>query len=171
MSHRATYNDGQTATRHDVLCIDASSSLVIQSGETTLATWRYDDIRAADSVSGLRFRTVGSDARLTLPENDHGQWLIHKCPNLKKGDNPTTRWPVWLGAGVFAVISLAGIFIYLIPQMSSAVVQMIPHSYEQKDGPAIARSNHRCIREGKFRQRAFDLRCRGRHARVAETCR
>jgi Zn-dependent protease with chaperone function len=134
MSHRATYNDGQTATRHDVLCIDASSSLVIQSGETTLATWRYDDIRAADSVSGLRFRTVGSDARLTLPENDHGQWLIHKFPNLKKGDNPTTRWPVWLGAGVFAVISLAGIFIYLIPQMSSAVVQMIPHSYEQKMG-------------------------------------
>lgn len=134
MSHPATYNDGKTATRHDVLCIDASSALVIQSGEITLATWRYNDIRTADSVSGLRFRAVGSDARLTLPNEDNGQWLTQKCPNLKKGDNPTTRWPVWLGASVFAVLSLVGIFIYLIPQMSSTVVQMIPHSYEQKLG-------------------------------------
>lgn len=134
MSHSATYNDGKTATRHDVQCIDASSALVIQSGETTLDTWRYDDIRAADSVSGLRFRIVGSDARLSLSENDNGQWLTQKCPNLKKADNPTTRWPVWLGAGAFAILSLMGIFIYLIPNISSAVVQMIPISYEQKIG-------------------------------------
>ncbi len=134
MSHPATYNNGKTATRHDVQCIGASSALVIQSGEITLATWRYNDIRKADSVSGLRFRAVGSDARLALPNEDDGRWLIQKCPNLKKADNPTTRWPIWLGAGVFAVLSLVGIFIYLIPQMSSAVVQMIPHSYEQKLG-------------------------------------
>ena len=134
MAHPATYNDGITATRHEVLCIDANSALVIQSGETTLATWRYNHIRNADSVSGPRFRVVGSDARLTLSDQDDGQWLAQKCPNLKKADNPTTRWPVWLGAGAFAILSLVGIFIYLIPQMSSAVVQVIPHSYEQKLG-------------------------------------
>lgn len=134
MAHPGQYNDGKTATRHDVTCIDAETALVIQSGETTLATWQYEDIRNADSVAGVRFRTVDSDARLTLSDNDNGKWLIKKCPNLKKGDNPTTRWPVWLGAGAFAILSVIGIFIYLIPNMASAVVQMIPVSYEQKIG-------------------------------------
>lgn len=134
MNHPAQYNDGKTATRHDVQCIDANTALVIQSGETTLATWRYDDIRTADSASGLRFRVVGSDARITLPDDDGGKWLTKKCPNLNKADNPTSRWPVWVGASVFAILSLVGIFIYLIPNMASAVVQMIPVSYEQKIG-------------------------------------
>lgn len=134
MSHPAKFNDGKTASSHDVDCIDAQSALVIQSGETTLETWHYDDIRTADSVSGLRFRIVGSDARLTLPDDDKGSWLSKKCPNLKKADNPTNRWPVWVGAGAFAVLSLVGIFIYLIPNMASAVVQMVPVSYEQKLG-------------------------------------
>lgn len=134
MDKPAKFNDGKIATRFDAQCIDASTALVIQSGETTLATWAYDDIRGADSVSGLRFRAVGSDARLTLPDGDDGHWLIRKCPNLKKADNPTTRWPVWVGAGTFAILSLVGIFIYLIPNMASAVVQMIPVSFEQKIG-------------------------------------
>lgn len=134
MAHISTYNDGQTATRHDVQCIDASTALVIQSGEATFATWAYDDIRTADSVSGLRFRAVGSDARLTLSDDDDGDWLIPKCPNLKKADNPTTRWPIWLGAGTLAIASIVGIFLFLIPSLASTVVQLIPISFEQKIG-------------------------------------
>jgi len=134
MANLATYNDGKTATRHDVQCIDAQTGLVIQSGETTLETWHYDDIRTVDSASVLRFRVVGSDARLTLPDDDDGNWLIQKCPNLKKADNPTTRWPIWLGAGTFAIASIAGIFLFLIPSLASTVVQLIPVSFEQKIG-------------------------------------
>jgi hypothetical protein len=138
MSHPATYNNGKTATRHDVQCIGASSALVIQSGEITLATWRYNDIRKADSVSGLRFRAVGSDARLALPNEDDGRWLIQKCPNLKKADNPTTRWPIWLGAGVFAVLSLVGIFIYLIPPNVECRRADDPPFIRTKTRPAIS---------------------------------
>ena len=134
MAYLATYNDGKTAIRHDVQCIDANTALVIQSGETTLATWAYDDIRVADSTSGQRFRAAGSDTRLTLANDDDGDWLIHKCPNLKKGDNPTTRWPIWLGAIAFAIASIIGIFLVLIPNLASTVVQLIPISFEQKIG-------------------------------------
>lgn len=134
MSQPAKFNDGKTAISFDATCIDASTALVIQTGETTLATWTYDDIRIADSVSSLRFRSVGSDARLTLSDDDDGEWLSQKCPNLKKADNPTTRWPIWLGAGAFAIASIIGIFLILIPNIASAVVQMVPISFEQKIG-------------------------------------
>lgn len=134
MNHTATYNDGKTATRHEVECIDAKTALVIQSGEQTLATWAYDDIRTADSTGAPRFRTVGSDARLTLADNDDGIWLTEKCRNLKKGDNPTTRWPVWAGASGLAILSLVGIFIFLIPNIASTVVNVVPLSFEQDMG-------------------------------------
>lgn len=134
MSHPATYNDGRTAIRHEVDCIDAKTALVIQSDEKTLATWAYDDIRLADSAGAVRFRAVGSDARLTLTDTDDGLWLTEKCPNLKKGDNPTTRWPIWVGVGALAILSLVGIFVFLIPNIASTVVNLVPLSFEQKMG-------------------------------------
>lgn len=77
---------------------------------------------------------VGSDARLTLSEGDNGQWLTDKCHNLKKGDNPASRWPIWAGAGGLAVLSLIGIFVFLIPNIASTVVNLVPVSFEQKMG-------------------------------------
>lgn len=133
MSHPAFYNDGQTAQRITVTCAVGNRALaIVDKTGTVLDRWPLDDIRRANDAK--RFRRVGAEARLTLLPDDDGAWLTATCPNLKKGDRATWPWRTWAVAATLAILSIVGIFTFLIPSFANIVVGLVPHGFEQRIG-------------------------------------
>lgn len=134
------YNDGQTALRRKALAEISGNDLVISDQVyRELARWPLDDIRYVDNAHRrppIRLRLNNTDARITLNINDDGGWLTHKCPNLTKRDSGAVRWPTWVAAGILAAASIAGIFVFLLPAASSAIVGLVPPALEQNIGKA-----------------------------------
>jgi len=124
--------------RHNAVAdIIDDAVVIVDARGTELARWALSDIRFADPArhgAPIRLRNAGSDARLSLPGDDDGAWLLARCPNLKKRDTGAVKWPTWVAAGIFAVASIAGIFVYLLPAASSAIVGLIPPSLERRIG-------------------------------------
>ncbi len=133
-----SYNDGKTAARRKVLAEISDDDLVLtDQAYRELARWPLADIRYVDPSHRrppLRLRLAGGDARITLDGDDDGGWLTYKCPNLTKRDHGAVRWPTWVAAGILALASIAGIFVYLLPAASSAIVQLVPPAMEQNIG-------------------------------------
>ncbi len=133
MSQPAYFNDGRTAERHTVSCAVGNRALaIVDKTGTVLDRWPLDEIRFAGDTT--HFRRVGAEARLTLLTDDDGAWLIEHCPNLRKGDRADRPWRTWAVATAFAVLSVIGIFTFLIPSFAGAVVGLVPHSFEQRLG-------------------------------------
>lgn len=133
-----SYNDGKTAARRKVLAEISGDNLVLtDQAYRELARWPLADIRYVDPSHRrppLRLRLAGGDARITLDGGDDGGWLTYKCLNLTKRDYGAVRWPTWVAAGILALASIAGIFVYLLPAASSAIVQLVPPAMEQNIG-------------------------------------
>lgn len=140
MSRTVHYNDGQTALRRKVIAEIYGDDLVLSDqAYKELARWPLADIRYVDRAHRrppIRLRLNGSDARLSLDVGDDGGWLTHKCPNLTRRDSGAVRWPTWVAAGILAVASLAGIFVYLLPAAASAIVRLVPPAMERNIGHA-----------------------------------
>lgn len=138
MGKAVSYNDGKTALRRKVLAEVSGDDLVLtDQAFREIARWPLADIRYVDPGHRrppIRLRLAGSDARLSLDGGDDGGWLTHKCPNLTKRDTGAVKWPTWVAAGVLAVASLAGIFVYLLPAASSTIVGLVPPGMEQNIG-------------------------------------
>ncbi len=132
------FNDGQMATRHEAYGeIDADHLMIRDEAGGLLARWPLGDIRYVDPARRtppVRLRCSGNDARLTLAADDNGLWLTALCQNLLRRDAGALRWPTWVAAGIFAVASIIGIFVYLLPSIASAVVKLIPPSLERSIG-------------------------------------
>lgn len=135
-----SYNDGKTALRRKVLADVSGDDLVLTDQVyREVARWPLADIRYVDASHRrppIRLRLKDSDARLTLDISDDGGWLTHKCPNLTKRDSGAVRWPTWVAAGILAVASIAGIFVFLLPAASSAIVGLVPPAMERDIGRA-----------------------------------
>jgi Zn-dependent protease with chaperone function len=133
-----SFNDGKTALRHKAVAAIIDDSLIIS--DTTgreLSRWALADVRDVERgqrTPPLRFRHTKSAARLTLGADDDGAWLTARCANLGKRDAGAIKWPTWVAAGILAVASIAGIFVYLLPAASGAIVGLIPTALEQKIG-------------------------------------
>lgn len=135
MAHPAIFNDGMSALRHNVACEINGQTLEIRSIDGVLLDrWPLAAIRSVDGLNSGRFRQSGRNARLTLTDDDDGAWLRDACPNLAGRRDGTGRWPVWTAAIVAATLSVTGIFLYLIPAFSGAVVSMVPYSFERRMG-------------------------------------
>lgn len=138
MPHPATFNDGKSTRRHDVVAdIQNGELLIADIDGTVLTRWPLGDIRHATpgrTARPRRFQCAGMDTRLTLPDDDDGNWLTAMCPSLTGPMRHGPRWPVWVAAGIFAVASLAGIFIYLIPSIAGTVAHMVPAGLERRIG-------------------------------------
>ena len=134
------YNDGKSALRRKAFAEVLGDDLVIADQVyRELARWPLADIRYVDNAHRrppVRLRLKDSDARVTLDGGDDGGWLTHKCPNLTKRDSGAVRWPTWVAAGIFAIASIAGIFVFLLPAASSAIVGLVPPAMEQNIGRA-----------------------------------
>jgi len=124
--------------RHKAVAdIDDDTLVITDTHGSELARWALADIRYADPAqrsAPIRLRRAGGDARFSLPGDDDGTWLLARCPDLNKRDTGAIKWPTWVAAGIFAVASIAGIFVYLLPAASSAIVGFIPPSLERRIG-------------------------------------
>jgi len=138
MPTSASFNDGKTAARHSVRVeIEALSLVISDDTGHVIARWPLGDIRYADAARRtppIRLRCDGSDARLSLDPADDGRWLTDKCPNISKRDAGAIKWPTWVAAGIFAIASVTGIFVFFLPAIASTVVNLIPYSMEEKLG-------------------------------------
>ena len=137
MPQSARFNDGRTAARHDVICTIADGTLIIcDNTGAKLDRWPLADIRYADPESKRRFKRTGGAARLSLLDGDDGAWLTDACNNLKAGERSAgrARWPLWTAAAVAAVVSLGGIFVFLLPSLASVVVGLVPTTLERSIG-------------------------------------
>lgn len=138
LAKSVSFNDGKTAARRKVLAEVSGDELVLSDqAYRELARWPLADIRYVDPSQRrppLRLRLSGTDARLTLDGGDDGGWLTYKCPNLAKRDAGAVKWPTWVAAGILALASIAGIFVFLLPAASSAIVGLVPPGLEQKIG-------------------------------------
>lgn len=138
MPKLASFNDGKTAARHSVhIEIEALSLVIADDAGYTIARWPLGDIRYADATRRtppIRLRCDGNDARLNLDNDDDGAWLIGQCPNIRKRNAGHIKWPTWVAAGILAVASVAGIFVFFLPAIASTVVNLIPYGMEQKLG-------------------------------------
>lgn len=138
MPKSASFNDGKTAARHSVHIEIYIHALVISDAAGhVIARWPLGDIRYADMARRtppIRLRCDGNDARLNLDSDDDGAWLTHKCPNISKRDAGQVKWPTWVAAGIFAIASVAGIFVFFLPAIASTIVNLIPYGMEQKLG-------------------------------------
>jgi len=134
VGNTATFNDGQTAARVDVSFQIADDALVIfDNGDTEIDRWALTDIRYADRDDKRRFRRIGSQARLSVTDPESIGQIERACPNLKSPDQPRA-WPKWALAGVAAAVSVVGIITFLIPSFASAVVGLVPLSFERQMG-------------------------------------
>ncbi|MBO6521279.1 MAG: M48 family metallopeptidase [Rhodospirillales bacterium] len=161
MAKSVSYNDGKTAARRKVLAEISGDDLVLSNQAfREVARWPLADIRYVDPSHRrppLRLRLAESDARITLDGGDDGGWLTHKCPNLTKRGHGAVRWPTWVAAGILAVVSIAGIFVFLLPAASSAIVQLVPPALEQSIGREARNQLLSLI--GKARKGAGHVEC------------
>ncbi len=138
MPQSASFNDGKTAARHRVEVEIEGQALVISSESgRIISRWPLGDIRYADPARKsppIRLRLEGGNARLNLDYSDDGAWLTGQCPNISKRDGGHIKWPTWVAAGIMAVASVAGIFVFFLPAIASTVADLIPPSLEQKLG-------------------------------------
>ena len=138
MPKPASFNDGKTTARHSVnIEIEALALVISDDAGHVIARWPLGDIRYAEAARRtlpIRLRCDGSDARLNLSNDDDGTWLTHQCPNISKRDSGAVKWPTWVAAGILAVASVAGIFVFFLPAIASTVVNLIPYGMEQKLG-------------------------------------
>ena len=138
MPNTASFNDGKRAARHSVeIKIEALALIISDDAGHVITRWPLDDIRYANATRRtppIRLRCDGNDTRLNLDSDDDGAWLTHKCPNISKRDAGQIKWPTWVAAGIFAIASVAGIFVFFLPAIASTIVNLIPYSMEQKLG-------------------------------------
>ncbi len=134
VSTNAIFNDGRTAARTEVTFeIIGDALVIIDTDGDEIDRWALVDIRYADRDDRRRFRIIGSHARLTAVDAESAGQIERACPKLKSPDQPRA-WPKWAFAGIAAVASVVGIVIFLIPSFASAVVGLVPLTFERQMG-------------------------------------
>lgn len=138
----ASLNDGKTTARIDVALEIRGDVLCLSDRHGgRIVDWPLGEIRRAGhgQARPLRFKKAGTDARITLGEDDDGKWLTQKCPNLREPESGRISGRAIGVAGVLAVLSILGILFFLIPNVASWVVRLVPPAVETRIGEAYAR--------------------------------
>jgi Zn-dependent protease with chaperone function len=137
----ALYFDGAGARRRSVLVELQPDGIAILEGEALLATWRYADLRHADSPKGkMRIAAEGATelARLEIRDPILREEIGARCPDLKQrkraGEAGAARIVFWsLAAAVSVVLSV----IYLVPLVADRLAPFIPIPLERRLGDAV----------------------------------
>lgn len=128
------YNDGRSAASRKVTVTPSAAGLDIRGEDGLLvAFWHTDDLRADAELpdgKGVRLRCASDEhARLTLPDAEFIRPLLPAKPRL----------PWAKAAGALAATILLGAGLWLgIPAASRALVHVVPASWENRWGDALA---------------------------------
>lgn len=136
---RATvYFDGKSSGRHHVT-LAFKDQLELHEPSEIIASWRYSDIRRADSPPGmLRVSCLTAPvlARLEIRDAALAAELETRCPELdahlvdRRG---LTRIVAWSAA---ATVSIVLLVLFAIPLAADRLAPLVPESLERRMGDA-----------------------------------
>jgi len=139
----ATYFNGITSKRHDVIVEAAPSSLrIINDDQTYLVDeWNYADLRGRSAPAGtLRLGRRGQEAlaRVVVHDAALASAIEERAPSLDRGgaaDRALRRRVVVLS--VAAIVSLVLTAVFGMPVLANRITPLIPLPLEKQFGEAI----------------------------------
>ena len=139
----ATYFNGITSKRHDVIVEAAPSSLrIINDDQTYLVDeWNYADLRGRSAPAGtLRLGRRGQEAlaRVVVHDAALASAIEERAPSLDRGgaaDRALRRRVVVLS--IAAIVSLVLTAVFGMPVLANRITPLIPLPLEKQFGEAI----------------------------------
>jgi Zn-dependent protease with chaperone function len=135
----ATYFDGLTNRQHDVV-LTIGPVLDISEAGIALASWRYDDLRAADGGQGtLRLRCVSGPplARLEVPDPAQQADIRARARFLEKERDTGAQTGRIVAWSVAAIASIVAMVLFGVPLVAARLVPLIPLSFERRLGDMV----------------------------------
>jgi Zn-dependent protease with chaperone function len=147
----AVYFDGVTNRRHIVdLCFGADLSLL--EGGVTVASWRYDDLRAVDGARDtLRVKNISGLplARIDILDPSAQAEIAARARYLQSGRGGghahTGRIVAW---SLAAIVSIFLVVVYGMPLVANRLTPLVPLSFDRHLG-AMADNQVRVIFGGR----------------------
>jgi Zn-dependent protease with chaperone function len=139
----ATYFNGVTSKRHDVIVETAATSLCIIGDDrgSLVDEWNYADLRGRSAPAGiLRLGRRGEEAlaRLVIRDATLAAAIEERAPSLDRGgaaDRALRRRVVVLSLAAIASLVLTAIF--GMPVLADRITPLVPLGVEKKFGEAI----------------------------------
>jgi Zn-dependent protease with chaperone function len=139
----ATYFNGVTSKRHDVIVETAATSLrIIGDDQASLVDeWNYADLRGRSAPAGtLRLGRRGEEAlaRLVMRDPTLAAAIEERAPSLDRGgaaDRAMRRRVVILSLAAIASLVLTAVF--GMPVLADRITPLVPLGVEKKFGEAI----------------------------------
>jgi Zn-dependent protease with chaperone function len=142
----AHYLDGRTAARQRarVHLLPASLEIVTESG--VRLSWPYGDVRQTQGAYAgepVRLERGGELPEILLVPDVAFLSALHRVTPLaaRRFHDPAwrrRRGPLILAAGLAAVVIAAGLYLWVIPFVASAVAARVPVAWEERLGRAVA---------------------------------
>jgi Zn-dependent protease with chaperone function len=135
---RAVFFDGLSSRRHDVWLRFVAQGIEIVEGETKLALWRWENLRRAQSVGGLRLSDAEGPelARLDVLDRDKARQIATRAPSLDAAAEKSGAWRI-VAWSLAAAASLAGVAFFGVPLLADVLAPRTPEAVERKIGQAV----------------------------------
>jgi Zn-dependent protease with chaperone function len=132
--------DGQLSRRRIVSLVFGDALEIREEGAAPVH-WAYDDIRRADSPSGmLRVNCLSAPplARLEIRDTGLAAALVARCPRLHESRLDGRATLKIVGWSVAAVVSIVLVVLFAIPFAADRLAPMVPQALERRLGDAAA---------------------------------
>lgn len=140
-SGEALFFDGSSARRIAVRVELQADGIAISTGGSAIASWRYADLRYADSPKDvMRIGAEGAPelARLEIRDPALIEAISARCPDLRRrkrsGEAGAGRIVLW---SLAAAVSLVLTVVFLVPLVADRLAPLVPIPLEQRLGEAV----------------------------------
>lgn len=134
----ATYFDGKSNRRRAV-SLSLGDRLGIAGDEGELAIWSYDDIRRADSPSGIlrvTCLTAPALARLEIRDPAVAAELISRCIKIDEHLLGRRGVTTIIGWSLAATVSIVAVILFGVPLVADRLTPLVPEAFERRLGEA-----------------------------------
>ena len=135
-ANAAVYFDGSSSRRRAVALL-FSDRLEIVEGEQVLTAWAYDDIRRADSPSGmlrLGCLTGPALARLEVRDSALAAELLSRCTRLDENTPGRRGVAIIVGWSLAAAVSIVAVVLFGLPLIADRLTPLVPDAFERRLG-------------------------------------
>jgi Zn-dependent protease with chaperone function len=146
----AIYFDGRSSRRRAV-SLAFNDRLEINDEEGPLAAWSYDDIRRADSPSGiLRVTCLAAPAlaRLEIRDAAVAADLVSHCTKIDQHLPGRRGVATIVGWSLAATISIVAVILFGVPLAADRLTPLVPEAFERRLGE-VADAQVKTVFDGK----------------------
>jgi Zn-dependent protease with chaperone function len=138
---KAIYYDGVSARPRPVEIALGADGLTIAEAGTTLATWRYAELRRQDAPNEvLRIASAGGPelARLDIADRALAEDVVRRAGGLARGTGTSGRTVLTIMFWSLAAAgSLIATVVYVVPLVADRLAPLVPVALEQRLGQAV----------------------------------